>query len=206
MIRGDMNQKRQHAMLKVWNAIEEHGVQTLLSTGITGDDARLAKAVVDSGVKLLEPNPRAVALARGHKGVTTMHQAENIRHEIELKEMAKVVKGVRNPVGNDLFITIGIPGGFTELIPVKLEDEDFKIMSVNGADGLHTHKSNLEDLKELDKKVHKFGLTVDAYIGHPDDLHTFGIPAKTPEEVAKVAKSMEEIGVDMHSAKQRMLL
>jgi len=88
-----MNQKK-HARLKVWNSIEEHGGQTLLSTGITGDDARLEKAVVDSGVKLLEPNPRAVALARGHKGVTTMHESENSRHEIELKEMGKVVKGV----------------------------------------------------------------------------------------------------------------
>ena len=166
-------------MLKVWNAIVEHGGQTLLSTGITGDDARLAKAVVDSGVKLLEPNHPAVALARGHKGVTTMHESENIRHGIELKEMAKVVKGVRNTVGNDPFITIGIPGGFPELILVELEDEDFKLMSVNGADGLHAHKSNLENLKELVKKAHKFGLTVDAYIGHPDDLYTFGIPTKT---------------------------
>ncbi|MET3656251.1 hypothetical protein ABIC55_001335 [Sporosarcina psychrophila] len=34
-----------------------------MSTGITGDDARLAKAVVDSGVKLLEPNHPAVVLA-----------------------------------------------------------------------------------------------------------------------------------------------
>lgn len=197
MFKGDMNQKRQQAISKVWEAIEAHGGQTLLSTGITGDDARLAKAVVDSGVKLLEPNHPAVALARGHKGVTTMHDAENIRHEIDLKEMVKVVKGVRNTVGSGPFITIGIPGGFTEVIPVELENDDFRLMSVNGADGLHTHKSNLEDLEEVVKQAHKYGLTVDAYIGHPDDLHTFGIPAETPEEVAAVAKRMEKIGVDM---------
>lgn len=28
-------------------------------------------------------------------------------------------------------------------------------------------------------------------------MHTFGIPARTPEEVASVAKRMQEIGVDM---------
>ncbi|MDI5454474.1 recombination-associated protein RdgC, partial [Salmonella enterica subsp. enterica serovar Cerro] len=38
-------------------AITLHGGQTILSTGITGDDARLAKAVCEAGVKLLEPNP-----------------------------------------------------------------------------------------------------------------------------------------------------
>ncbi|WP_264989297.1 hypothetical protein [Lysinibacillus piscis] len=197
MFKGDMIKKREQAIVKVWSAIEEHGGQTLLSTGITGDDARLAKAVVESGVKLLEPNHPALALARGHKGVTTMHDAENIRHEIDIHEMAKVVRGVRNTIGRDPYITVGIPGGFTEVIPVELTDKDFMLMSHSGADGLHTHKSNFEDLEELVEKAHKYGLTVDAYIGHPDDLHTFGIPARTPEEVAQVAKRMEEIGVDM---------
>lgn len=197
MITGDMNLKRKKAMQKVWDAIEEHGGQTLLSTGISGDDARIAKAVVDTGIKLLEPNHPAVALARGHKGVTNMHDAEMVRHEIEMAEMAKVVKGVRTTVGEDPFITIGVPGGFTELIPVELTDEDIKLMSIMGADGLHTHKSTLHDLEELVKKAHHYGLTVDAYIAHPDDLHTFGLPAETPEDVAKVAKDMENIGVDM---------
>src|SRR5699024_4610702 len=140
MFIGDMNQKRKKALNKVWQAIEEHGGQTLLSTGITGDDARIAKAVVDSGIKLLEPNHPAVALARGYKGVTTMHDAENIRQEIKMSEIGHVVQGVRNTVGDDSFITIGIPGGFTELIPVELSEEDFKYMSVQGADG-YTHIS-----------------------------------------------------------------
>ena len=38
---------------------------------------------------------------------------------------------------------------------------------------------------------------VDAYIAHPDDLHLFGLPARTPKEVAKTAKQMEEAGTDM---------
>ncbi len=56
MFKGDMNKKRAKALQKVKEAITLHGGQTILSTGITGDDARLAKAVCEAGVKLLEPN------------------------------------------------------------------------------------------------------------------------------------------------------
>lgn len=71
------------------------------------------------------------------------------------------------------------------------------MIAQSGADGLHTHKSSFEDLKELVDLAHKYGLTVDAYIGHPSDLHTFGIAAEIPEDVAAVAKKMEALGVDM---------
>ncbi len=196
MFTSDMDSKRRRALNKVLDAIKLHGGTTILSTGITGDDARLAKAVVDAGVKLIEPNHPAVALARGFKGVTNMHDAEQIRHELPINEMIKVTEGVRNVVGKDIFITVGIPGGFHELVPIDIPDEVFLNLSKAGADGLHIHKSSLKDLEEVVNKAHKYGLLVDAYIGHPDDLHTFGLPAKTPEEVAKVAKDMESIGVD----------
>lgn len=197
MIKNDMLIKLNKAREKVKRAIEEHNGTTILSTGITGDDARLAKAAVEAGARLLEPNHPALALARGYKGVTNMHNAELIRHEIKLEQMLEVVRGIRNVVSNDIFITVGVPGGFTEIKPIELSDEDFKSISLAGADGLHTHKSSIEDLKEWIDKAHKYGLLVDAYIGHPDDLHTFGVPAKTPEDVAKIAKELENIGVDM---------
>lgn len=196
MFSSDMKKKRETARAKVLKAIEEHGGTTLLSTGISGDDARIAKAVVDVGVKLLEPNHPAVALARGYHGVTNMHDAEAIRHEVPMEDMVTVTRGVRKVVSNDVFITVGIPGGFHELVPTPLPDQAFIDLSRAGADGLHTHKSSLEDLEELVEKAHKYGLLVDAYIAHPDDLHTFGLPARTPEEVATVAKAMEGIGVD----------
>lgn len=192
-----MKRKMDIARKKVWDAIELHGGTTLLSTGITGDDARMAKAAIDAGVKLLEPNHPAVVLARGYKGVTSMHKAEQIRHEIPIAEMAKVTSGVRQIAGSDIYITVGIPGGFTEVMPTILKDEDFLLMSESGADGLHIHKTCLEDLQEVVEKAHYYGLLVDAYIGHPSDLHPFGIPAETPEEVAKTAAEMEKIGVDL---------
>ncbi|MEG0279455.1 MAG: histidine biosynthesis protein [Morganella sp. (in: enterobacteria)] len=197
MFIGDMNKKREQAMVKVRNAIALHNGQTLLSTGITGDDARLAKAVCDAGVKMLEPNHPALALARGHRGVNNMHAAEQIRHEISTTQMAEAVNGIRNVIPDDVFITVGIAGGFTETIPVPVTEDDILQIARAGADGLHTHKSTFEDLADIVNLAHRFGLTVDAYIGHPDDLHTFGIPAETPEDVARVAKKMEAIGVDM---------
>ncbi|MBY7142234.1 hypothetical protein KFZ56_03825 [Virgibacillus sp. NKC19-3] len=197
MFKGDMERKRKVAIQKVWNAIEEHGGKTILSTGITGDDARVAKAVIESGVKMLEPNHPAVALAKGYKGVDNMHDAEHIRHEVELSEMAKVVSGVRGVIGEEPFITVGIPGGFTEEKPVPISQEDFYNMSLAGTDGLHTHKCDIDDLEEIVKAAHHYGLLVDAYIAHPEDKHPFGLPASTAEEVAATAKKMENIGVDM---------
>lgn len=197
MIYNDMQQKMRLSMEKVHKAIEEGNGHTILSTGITGDDARLAKAVCDVGVKMIEPNHPALALARGYKGVTTMHDAELVRHEIRIEQMAEVTQGVRNVVGNDIYISVGVPGGFTETVPKILSDEDFILISKSGADGLHTHKSVIQDLEALVKKAHQYGLCVDAYIGMPTDRHTFGISAETPEEVAKVAKQMEAVGTDM---------
>lgn len=197
MIKADMKRKMEIARQKVLKAIELHGGTTLLSTGITGDDARMAKAAIDAGARMIEPNHPAVVLARGYKGVTSMHKAEQIRHEIPISEMAKVTQGVRQIAGSDIYITVGIPGGFTEVVPKILKDEDFILMSESGADGLHIHKTSLEDLAEVVEKAHYYGLLIDAYIGHSSDLHPFGIPAETPEDVANIAIEMEKIGVDL---------
>ena len=158
MFQNDMDRKMQFSMDKVKRALEKGNGHTILSTGITGDDARMAKAVVDAGVSMLEPNHPALALARGYKGVTYMHEAEKIRHEITVSQIAEVTRGVRSVVGNDVYITVGIPGGFTEILPTPLTDEDFLMMSRSGADGLHTHKSSLHDLEQLVQTAHRYGL------------------------------------------------
>jgi putative N-acetylmannosamine-6-phosphate epimerase len=197
MITNDMRIKRTSGIAKVMQALEKGKGQTILSTGITGDDARMAKAAVDAGASLLEPNHPAFVLARGYKGITSMHDAEQVRHEVTIRQMAELTQGIRNVVGNDIYITVGIPGGFTELAPTPLHDEDFLMMSRYGADGLHVHKSDLGDLQDIVRKAHEYGLLVDAYIAHPTDAMHLGIPAETPDDVAKIAKQMEAIGVDM---------
>lgn len=197
MISGDMARKRERGIRKVWSAIEAHGGTTILATGITGDDARFALAAVEAGARLLEPNHPAVALARGFKGVTNMHDAEDVRHELPFEEMLKVTQGIRNVVGDSIYITVGLPGSFTETLPTFFTEEQAYLLSRAGADGVHTHKSTLEDLKEMVEVCHSFGLLVDAYIAHPQDRHLFGIPAETPQQVSEIAKQMQDIGVDM---------
>jgi len=196
MIVGDMEQKMRHAKQKVQDAIEAHHGTTLLSTGITGDDARMALAAVKAGARMIEPNHPALALARGYKGVTSMHVAEGLRHEISVDQMAEAVHGVRNVVGNDIYITVGAAGTFTEVMPTPLTEEDVIKLARAGADGLHTHKSTIEDLKDMVDIAHRYGLLIDAYIAHPSDRHLFGVPCETPKEVAETAKKMEAIGVD----------
>ncbi len=197
MILNDMSLKRARSMEIVRKAIEKGHGHTILSTGITGDDARLARAAVEAGATMLEPNHPAVVLARGHRGITVMHDAENFRHEISIDQMAEVTRGVRAVVGEDIYITVGIPGSFTERKPVILTDEDMEKMSLAGANGIHCHKSCIEDLEDVVKMAHKYGLCVDAYIGLPTDRHIFGLPAETPEEVVRVARQMESVGTDM---------
>lgn len=197
MIINDMNVRMQLAREKVQNALKLGNGHTILSTGITGDDSRLAKAVTEVGVKMIEPNHPAVALARGYKGVTVMDDAENLRYEITIDQMAEVTRGVRAVTPADTFITVGIPGGFTERVPMPLTDEDFIKMAVAGADGLHCHKTCIDDLRDFVGMAHKYGLLVDGYIGMSTDKHKFGVFADDTESVRKVAKQMEDVGVDM---------
>lgn len=56
MIKQDMKNKMEIARQKVEKAIEKDNGTTLMSTGMTGDDARLAKAAVAGGAKILEAN------------------------------------------------------------------------------------------------------------------------------------------------------
>ena len=197
MITNDMNERMRIAREKVRKALESGGGHTILSTGITGDDARLARAVCEVGVKMLEPNHPAVALARGYKGVTLMDDAEMLRYEITVDQMAEVTRGVRAVTPPDTYITVGIPGGFTERVPMPLSDEDFIKMAVAGADGLHCHKTSIEDLKEFCTMAHKYGLLVDGYIGMSTDKHKFGVYADDIESVKRIAREMEDVGVDM---------
>jgi hypothetical protein len=169
----------------------------LLSTGITGDDARMALAAVQAGARMLEPNHPAIALARGIEGVTTMHAAEDVRHLVSMEAMAEVIAGVRKVVGPDIYITAGVPGSFAEVLPTPFTDKDALLLARAGLDGIHTHKTTFDDLKDMVDLAHGFGLLVDAYIAHPADKHLFGIPAETPEEVCEAAKEMQAIGVDM---------
>ncbi len=120
MFYNDMAKRMSLGMAKVKKALEEGGGHTILSTGITGDDARMARAVVEAGVKMLEPDHPAVALARGHKGVTVMHDAEAIRHEITVDQMAEVTRGVRSVVPSTYTSPWASPAALRKWCPTRL--------------------------------------------------------------------------------------
>lgn len=197
MIKGDMEQKRRLSMQIIQDAIKAHHGTTIAFTGMVGDDARIGLAAVEAGARILEPNHGDYAMAIGFMGVKSMNETVPVRDLIPVEEMAKVVKGVRNVVGPGIYICVGTPGSFTAPHPVVFKEEHGMMLSLAGANGLHTHKSTLEDLRDIVDIAHYCGLLVDAYIAHPKDQHIFGIPAETPAEVAKTAEEMEAIGVDM---------
>jgi putative N-acetylmannosamine-6-phosphate epimerase len=194
---GSADERRLAALARVRAAIAHHGGTTMLSTGITGDDARMARAAVAGGARMLEPNHPAVALRSGLDGVTTMHDAEAVRHKVPIALMADVVRGVRAVVGPEIVITVGIPGAFEEVAVTPVSDADMALIAEAGADGLHTHKADLSDLATWVQRAHAHGLLVDAYIAHPADRHRFGIPAGTSAEVAATVVAMRDMGVDL---------
>ena len=57
MFYNDMAERMSLGMAKVKKALEEGGGHTILSTGITGDDARMARAVVQAGVRWSRTTP-----------------------------------------------------------------------------------------------------------------------------------------------------
>jgi cyclase len=176
MNRGDMEHKRQLALKRVWRAIEERGGTTLLAGGLSANVAQIAKAVTEAGIRFLEPCHAAVARAYGWKGAVTPQSSREVRHEIPLDDVLKVIRGIRSAVSANVILCAGVPGSFTEIQPIELTDDDFRKISLAGADSIHAHKSTLRDLEELVRKAHKCGLLVDAYIDYPDVTRPAGIP------------------------------
>lgn len=166
----------------------------LMLGGLMGTDMRITKAAYEGGCRIFEPNHPAMALQMGLCGVTNMKQAEEIRHLVPLERMITAVKGIRSITSEEVFITCGARGTFTEKEPVPFTLEDALKLAYAGADCLHTHKSNIEDVAEIADIAHKAGLLCEAYIS---DYDTFGVQASTDEMLVKTIHDYEAAGVDM---------
>ena len=59
----------------------------------------------------------------------SMHDAEEVRHEIPMEEIARVIYGVRQVVGPDIYINTGAPGTFAEIIPTPFTEEHAWLLS-----------------------------------------------------------------------------
>jgi cyclase len=189
-------QKLQQGREKVSQALAENRNFAIMATGITGDDCRIALAAVNAGVRIIELNHPSVSLCIGLEGVTTMRQAEDIRHKLPRSEVYRKIEALRRVVTDDVYISVAVAGLFVEAVPSVLTAEDYRQLVEAGADGLHVHKATFEDLMAVVNAAHDSGLLVDAYISDSNDRDSLGIPADSDEAVRDTAVKMEQMGVD----------
>lgn len=178
---------------KLERILSEQGTGLMLG-GIMATDMRIAKGAYNGGCRIFEPNHPAMALQMGLYGVTTMNEAEAIRHLVPLERMTCAVEGLRATLGDDIFITCAARGAFTEEQPVPFTQEDAFKIAYAGADCLHTHKAHIEDVREIAEYAHNAGLLCEAYISAYD---TFGVQAPTDELLLQAIRDYEDAGVDL---------
>lgn len=178
---------------KLAKILEQQGTGLMLG-GIMATDMRIAKGAYRGGCRIFEPNHPAMALQMGLRGATTMNEAESIRHLVPLERMTTAVEGLRATLGDDIFITCAARGAFTEEQVVPFTQEDALRIARAGADCLHTHKSNIEDVRQIAEYAHNAGLLCEAYISAYD---TFGVQAPTDESLLQAIRDYEDAGVDL---------
>jgi cyclase len=196
MIKKDVTKRLQRGREKIRRALEEHRNFTIMATGITGDDCRIALAAVKAGVRIIEVNHPSVSLCLGFQGVKTMREAEDIRHQLPRIEVYRKIEALRRVVDDGVYISAAVAGLFTETVPAPMTAEDYGRLAQAGADGLHVHKAKFEDLRDVVTAAHEVGLLVDAYITDSTDKDLLGIPADSDEAVRDTAMRMEQMGVD----------
>jgi hypothetical protein len=196
MMKKDVTRSLQRGREKIRSALEENQNFTIMATGITGDDCRIALAAVNAGVRIIEVNHPSVSLCIGLEGVATMREAEDIRHQLPRIEVYRKIEALRRVLGEGVYISAAVAGLFTEVVPSDLTSEDFWRLAMSGADGLHVHKAAFGDLTSVVNGAHEAGLLVDAYISDSNDMDLLGIPADSDEAVRETAIRMEHLGVD----------
>jgi hypothetical protein len=185
-IEGDVELKRWNTLKAIEETIKRHNGCTLM---VLEEVPYLFKAFVEAGVRMFET----------HGGSIYLGKDQLIKPGSPLQVRVENLRTVRSLVGDDAYVTIPGYGTFTSPVaPIPFTDDEALALSAAGASGCHTHKWKWKDLENLVKIAHRNGLIVDAYISHPKDkYYYYGIPAETPEDVSKVAKRMQETGVDL---------
>lgn len=196
MIREDMQKRLQRGREKIQNTLQAHGGFSVMATGITADDCRVALAAVNTGVRIIEVNHPSISLSMGLFGVRTMRQAEDIRHRLPFQAVVDKIEALRRVIISEVYLSVAVPGLFLEPVPILLRSEDFEQLAVSGADGLHVHKPNFRDLQDIVDEAHTAGLLVDAYISNSQDKDSLGVAADSEKEIESCAARMQEIGVD----------
>jgi hypothetical protein len=203
-MKGDMVIRRQIGMAKIKKAIAEHGGSTLMCAGVTSIVAGiLGWSAAQAGAKIFEISPNGIALDIGFEGLHSRPDARKISYRIPTETIAQRVAGYRAVLGDDVYITVANSGLWTYPSPCPFTDEDAYLLAAAGADGLHVHKTTIEDYAYIAEIAHRYGLLVEAYIGEPEEVILsehfgfLGVPAATPDDVSSCVHDLEQANVDL---------
>jgi pentose-5-phosphate-3-epimerase len=204
-IRDSMRLKLAIGRAKIDAALALGGGSTIYGAHLLPHLVHLLPSIRAAGIRMIEITMGSIALDQQPPTVPVdqggRFQARKVSPHIPLEHLATRVRQLREPLGDDVFLNVGAPGGANYIGSEAFTAETASQLSMAGADGLHVHLSSLDELGALVEIAHAHGLVVEAYINRfvaaTDEFSYMGIVAETPEEVATAGRAMEELGVDV---------
>jgi pentose-5-phosphate-3-epimerase len=190
---------------KVRAAIEADGGTTVYAAHLLPHTAPWLPGVLASGVRMLEITHGSIYFtqhpARRDVAFGGRYETLMASYGVPTSELAAAIARLRPALGSDIFLNVAAAGTFNQIGPARFDEEAAFALSQAGADGIHFHKSDVDELEELVRIAHAAGMTAESYV-HRDlgPTHPFsymGLPAETPREVGAAVKALEKIGVDI---------
>lgn len=190
---------------KVRSAIAAGGGTAVYAAHLLPHTAPWLPGVLASGVKMLEITHGSIYLSQNppRRDVAFGGRYESLMssYGVPVAELASRIRQLRPALGPDIFLNVAAAGTFNQIGPARFDDEAAFLLSQAGADGIHFHKSDLDELAGLIEIAHANGLLAEAYVNRDlGETHPFsymGVRAGTPAEVAAAARELESVGVDI---------
>ena len=190
---------------KVRAAIAADGGTTVYAAHLLPHAAPWLPGVLASGVKMLEITHGSIYLSQNPplRDVAMGGRYESLMasYGVPVTELAARIRQIRPALGPEVFLNVAAGGTFNQIGPARFDDEAAFLLSQAGADGIHFHKSDLDELAALVEIAHASGLLAEAYVnrdlGATHPFSYMGLRAETPDEVARAARDLESVGADI---------
>ncbi|MBM4408674.1 MAG: hypothetical protein FJ038_08800 [Chloroflexi bacterium] len=190
---------------KLRAAIDADGGTTVYAAHLLPHAAPWLPGVLASGVKLLEITHGSIYLSQNppRRDVAFGGRYESLMasYGVPASELAARIRQLRPALGPEIFLNVAAGGTFNQIGPAKFDEEGAFLLSQAGADGIHFHKSDLDELEELVEIAHGAGLLAEAYVhrdlGRTHPFSYMGLRAESPADVRRMVKDLEGIGVDI---------
>jgi hypothetical protein len=190
---------------KLRAAIDADGGTTVYAAHLLPHTAPWLPGVLASGVRILEITHGSIYLSQNppRRDVAYGGRYESLlaSYGVPVADLAARIRQLRPSLGPDVFLNVAAGGTFNQIGPARFDDEAAFQLSQAGADGIHTHKSDVDEFAALAEIAHRNGLLVEAYV-HRDlgATHPFsymGLRAETPADVAAATRELEAAGADV---------